>query len=229
MEEIKKEFKLKFDAIRPFGPTVIKGKVPPFLIDLVNEKSDELMKDPKLAKQWDWSQNLAGNVKQEVRLPPEWIDKEGQQIAFLLGEMVKQYLSIPPASETLAPDKVQQMVIESMWAVSQWAGDFNPAHMHDGDLSGVFYTKMPESIDKERKAEDHYPSVGDIVFMCGDPKTFSGHKLQHPPEVGDIFMFPSWLTHMVYPFRTPNEERRSVSFNLRLVPKDAQWEDGKRP
>jgi len=26
---------------------------------------------------------------------------------------------------------------------------------------------------------------------------------------------------MVYPFRTPNEERRSVSFNLRLIPKDA--------
>ena len=87
--------------------------------------------------------------------------------------------------------------------------------------SGVFYTKMPESIEKERKAEDHYPSVGDILFMCGDPKTFSGHKLQHPPEVGDIFLFPSWLTHMVYPFRTPNEERRSVSFNLRLVPKGA--------
>ena len=58
--------------------------------------------------------------------------------------------------------------------------------------------------------------------MCGDPKTFSGHKLQHPPEIGDIFLFPSWLTHMVYPFRTPNEERRSVSFNLRLVPKDAK-------
>jgi hypothetical protein len=28
---------------------------------------------------------------------------------------------------------------------------------------------------------------------------------------------------MVYPFRTPNEERRSVSFNLRLVPKDAEF------
>jgi hypothetical protein len=36
-------------------------------------------------------------------------------------------------------------------------------------------------------------------------------------------MFPSWLTHMVYPFRTPNEERRSVSFNLRLVPKEATF------
>ena len=135
--------------------------------------------------------------------------------------MVKSYLSIPPANETLSPEKIDKMDIESMWAVSQWAGDFNPAHMHDGDLSGVFYTKMPKSIDKERAAEDHYPSVGDILFMCGDPKTFSGHKLQHPPEVGDIFLFPSWLTHMVYPFRTPNEERRSVSFNLRLIPKDA--------
>ena len=37
---MKKEIKLKFDAIRPFGPTVIKGKVPPFLIDLVNIKTD---------------------------------------------------------------------------------------------------------------------------------------------------------------------------------------------
>ena len=189
MEQIKKEIKLKFDAIRPFGPTVVKGKVPDFILNIVNKKCDEIMGDPKLAKEWDWAPNLAGNVKQEVRLPPEWIDGEGQQLVFLLGEMVKQYLSIPPASETLAPEKIDKMIIESMWAVSQWAGDFNP--------------------------------VGDILFMCGDPKTFSGHKLQHPPEVGDIFLFPSWLTHMVYPFRTPDEERRSVSFNLRLVPKDA--------
>ena len=218
---MQKEIKLKFDAIRPFGPTVVKGKVLDFILKIVNQKCDEILGDPKLAKQWDWSPNLAGNVKQEVRMPPEWIDSDGQQLVFLIGEMVKSYLSIPPANETLAPEKIDKMVIESMWAVSQWAGDFNPAHMHDGDLSGVFYTKMPESIDKERAAEDHYPSVGDILFMCGDPKTFSGHKLQHPPEVGDIFLFPSWLTHMVYPFRTPNEERRSVSFNLRLIPKDA--------
>ena len=219
---MQKEIKLKFDAIRPFGPTVIKGKVPEFLLKLVNEKCDELLGDPKLAKQWDWSPNLAGNVKQEVRMPPEWIDKEGQQLIFLIGEMVKQYLSIPPASETLEAKKVSKMVLESMWAVSQWAGDFNPAHMHDGELSGVFYTKMPKSIDKERKAEDHYPCVGDIVFMSGDPKMFSGHKLQHSPEVGDIFMFPSWLTHMVYPFRTPDEERRSISFNVKLVPEGGE-------
>ncbi len=165
MEEIKKEIKLQFDAIRPFGPTVVKGKVPNEIIDLVNRKSEELMKDPKLSKEWDWSGNLAGNVKQEVRIPPEWLDTNGQPIVFLLGEMVKQYLSIPPANETLAPEKVDKMVIESMWAVSQWAGDFNPAHMHDGDLSGVFYTKMPDSIEEERKRKIII-QVWQTLFLC---------------------------------------------------------------
>ena len=88
---MQKEIKLKFDAIRPFGPTVIKGKVPDFLLNIVNNKADELLGDPKLAKQWDWSPNLAGNVKQEVRMPPEWIDKDGHQLVLLIGEMVKQY------------------------------------------------------------------------------------------------------------------------------------------
>ena len=56
---MQKEIKLKFDAIRPFGPTVIKGKVPDFILNTVNEKCDEILGDPKLAKQWDWSPNLA--------------------------------------------------------------------------------------------------------------------------------------------------------------------------
>ena len=148
---MQKEIKLKFDAIKPFGPTIVKGKVPEFILKAVDKKADELMKDPKLAKEWDWSANLAGNVKQEVRYPPEWIDNEGKDLVFLIGEMVKQYLSIKPVSEHLSPDKIDKMIIESMWAVSQWAGDFNPAHIHDGDLSGVFYLRMPDSIEKERE------------------------------------------------------------------------------
>ena len=63
---MQKEIKLKFDAIRPFGPTVIKGKVPDFILNLVNKKCDEILGDPKLIKDWDWSPNLAGNVKQEI-------------------------------------------------------------------------------------------------------------------------------------------------------------------
>ena len=215
MEEIKKEFKLKFDAIRPFGPTVIKGKVPPFLIDLVNEKTDELMKDPKLAKQWDWSQNLAGNVKQEVRYPPAWmISTEFAPMSNSLQMIIHKYLEHPPMVNTISPDKVDKILITSMWVVSQWSGDFNPSHVHDGDLSGVIYLRIPPSLKEEYAKEDHFPCVGDIQWQCGQAATFNGHTFQATPKVGDIYLFPSWLSHMVYPFRTQDEERRSVSFNV---------------
>ena len=61
--------------------------------------------------------------------------------------------------------------------------------------------------------------MGDIVFFHGQAATFSGHKLQQTPKVGDIFLFPNWLSHGVYPFRTKGQERRSVSFNLELIKK----------
>ena len=118
------------------------------------------------------------------------------------------------------------MVIESMWAVSQWAGDFNPFHIHEGQLSGVFYLRVPKSLPEEYAKEDHYPTVGDITWFNGQAATFSGHKFQHSPTVGDIFLFPNWLAHGVYPFRTQNEERRSVSFNLQLIKKEGDPQVG---
>ena len=72
--------------------------------------------------------------------------EEAQPMIHLMGEMVKSYLSIPPANETISPEFIGQMVIESMWAVSQWAGDFNPFHIHQVELSGVIYLRVPPSL-----------------------------------------------------------------------------------
>ena len=73
-------------------------------------------------------------------------------------------------------------LLESMWVVSQWAGDFNPfMHVHQGELSGVIYLRVPPSLKDEYAKEDHYPCVGDIHFMWSSC-TFSGHKHQATPE-----------------------------------------------
>ena len=162
-----------------------------------------MFEDKEYAKKFDHAPHLAGNVKQETRYDPEWLGSpDAQPMIHLMGEMVKSYLSIPPASETISPEFVGQMIIESMWAVSQWAGDFNPFHIHEGQLSGVCYLRVPPSLPDEYAKEDHYPTVG------------------------DIFLFPHWLAHGVYPFRTQNEERRSVSFNLQLVKKEGDPQVG---
>ena len=217
----KKEEVLKFEAIRPFGPTILRGKMPDRLVKLMDDKASEMMNDKKYSKEFDHAPHLAGNVKQETRYDPAWLgSSEAQPMINLIGEMVKNYISIPPANETISPEFVGQMVIQSMWAVSQWAGDFNPFHIHQGELSGVIYLRVPPSLKDEYAKEDHYPCVGDIVWHAGQAATFSGHKHQATPEVGGIYLFPSWLSHGVYPFRTPNEERRSVSFNLHLKKKE---------
>ena len=97
MRKQKEEHLLKFDAIRPFGPTIVRGRLPNHLIELMDNKSSEMMNDKKYSKKFDHAPHLAGNVKQETRFDPEWLgSEEAQPMIHLIGEMVKSYLSIPP-------------------------------------------------------------------------------------------------------------------------------------
>ena len=205
----------RFEAIRPFGPTIMAGTLPESLIKLLDDKAQQIMDDEKMSKDLDWSHNLAGNVKQEVRYPQEWLSSnEFGPMTRSLDMIVNRYLSSPPNSDTIDPKEVEGLVMTSMWCVSQWAGDFNPSHIHDGDISGIIYLRIPPSLEKEYAQEDHYPCVGDVQWQCGQASTFNGHQFKVSPKIGQIYLFPAWLTHMVYPFRTQNEERRSVSFNI---------------
>ena len=36
------------------------------------------------------------------------------------------------------------------------------------------------------------------------------------PAVGDVYLFPNYLMHTVFPFTDTDEERRSVSFNAKI-------------
>ncbi|HHZ93376.1 TPA: hypothetical protein EYN65_23320 [Candidatus Poribacteria bacterium] len=50
------------------------------------------------------------------------------------------------------------------------------------------------------------PATGSLTFM------FAQSSIRRP-VVGDIYLFPNWLEHMVYPFEGKGE-RRSVAFNV---------------
>jgi len=61
--------KVDFHAVRPFGPTILQGKLPNNLIKILDNRATQLLEDKKLSKEYDHSMNLAGNVQQEVRYP----------------------------------------------------------------------------------------------------------------------------------------------------------------
>ena len=46
---------VEFHAIRPFGPTILQGKLPDSLITVLDDRATELLDDEKLSKKYDHS------------------------------------------------------------------------------------------------------------------------------------------------------------------------------
>ena len=218
----------------PFSPTIMETEVPKKFIDIVNKVGDEVLSDDKKSAQWDWSNHLVGKVHKEVQIPI--VNKEDGDyckdiMKSMCGEYLKNMISKSrayidndiilhhPTRGNLHPSN-ENINISQSWIVSQYKGEYNPWHQHSGHLSSVIYLKLPkgmrEFFDKESK--DHYPIGGSIQFMFGEKQTLRSDTLTFRPEVGKMLIFPSWLTHSVYPFDA-NGERRSMSFNAYYVNK----------
>ena len=203
-----KNLELKYDIYQPFGPSILKVKMPQQFVNLLNTEGDRILHDEKLSKDRDWSHNLAGNVKKEVMIDVNKIPN----IREFLGTMAQAYYKHTIKSEPAPGSKVAFR----SWIVSQYAGDFNPMHIHDSNLSGVAFLKIPPGFDKEYEREDHHPTAGCLEFLGSMPNHFANHSYLVKPEVGDFYLFPSWLTHQVYPFRCEGE-RRSFAFNVHFT------------
>ena len=197
---------ISYDIYQPFGPSILKVKMPQEYVNQINAESDIILNDKKLSKDRDWSHNLAGNVKKEIAIDHNKI----KGFPEFMVTMSDQYLT-KVLPEYITDAKVSFRV----WVVSQYAGDFNPVHIHDANLSGVCFLKIPSGFEKEYKKEDHHPTAGCLEFLGSIPNHFARHSYIVKPEVGDFYLFPSWLAHQVYPFRCKGE-RRSFAFNVHL-------------
>ena len=199
---------LKYDIYQPFGPSILKTTLPQSFVNLLNAEADRILHDEKLSKDHDWSHNLAGNVKKEVMINPNKIPNFPQFLTTVAKLYFKNTVKLEPPEGS--------KVSFSVWVVSQYAGDFNPMHIHDANLSGVAFLKIPAGFEEEYKKEDHHPTVGCLEFLGSMPNHFARHSYIVKPEVGDFYLFPSWLTHQVYPFRSEGE-RRSLAFNVHFT------------
>ena len=201
---------ISYEIYQPFGPSILKVKMPQAYVNLINAEADHILYDETLSKKYDWSHNLAGNVKKEIAIDPSKI----KGFPEFLVTMSNQYLT-----KVLPEWTTDAKVSFRVWVVSQYAGDFNPVHIHDANLSGVAFLKVPSGFDAEYKKEDHHATAGCLEFLGSIPNHFARHSYIAKPEVGDFYLFPSWLAHQVYPFRCEGE-RRSMAFNVHFSTKE---------
>jgi|TARA_R100001594_G_scaffold42329_2_gene74377 hypothetical protein len=224
------ETQIKIETILPFGPPILKTTIPSYVVDNLNKHCDATLADEQKLKDYDYSGQLAGNVKKEFKISGEFLNKE-ENFSNILRKLAERMVAVdvrgseeqsnvsylrnaPPSTTNIARKYITGCQVLTVWCVSQWGGDFNPLHIHSGDLSGVLYLKVPEGLEEEYKNEDHHPAVGDIEFITGVPQAFSRNSIKVSPKVGDLYVFPAWLHHTAYPFRTKEQERRSISFNI---------------
>jgi len=210
---------------KPFSPIIMETEAPKRFIDTINKTADKVLGSEAESVEWDWSHKLVGKVHKEVLIPIKGKDDK----EFLLNVMksgcldyLKEAIKVGNHHtwKKIAGDAtptLDNIHLTHSWVVSQYAGEYNPWHHHTGDFSAVIYLKLPPNMHKEIEEdyEDHYPANGLIEFMFGENQGFRSDNVKFKPEVGKMLVFPSWLKHFVYPFKSEGE-RRSMSFNAHM-------------
>jgi hypothetical protein len=99
------------------------------------------------------------------------------------------------------------------WINIQHKHEFVPTHTHDGVVSFVIWIKIPYDIKTELSVGDK-ASTFEFTYS-----SIIGAQLTQRINVskeyeGKIVMFPSGLSHTVYPFYSSDESRISISGNV---------------
>jgi uncharacterized protein (TIGR02466 family) len=189
------------DFFSPFGPMISRSRLPAGLIEQLN-----VHLDGEIA-----TREAGGAHLGEWTLTTDAVQAGGDaSLAAEVARRIEAYLG------TVEDQPLTRVRFETFWMVRHFPGTFSPVHFHTGDVSGVMYLKVPAHIaDEEAQAQQSYINArraGYITFFIGGKQPLAKSLISFRPQVGDLYLFPSWLLHAVEPFEGEGE-RRSLSFN----------------
>ena len=206
---------------------VLETTMPQEMIDDVNEYMDEYRESKhkeSLAK------TLVGQIHKGEQLLLDHNDKRLLEYNRFICDLGAEYINY--FARTGNPLKCGKRVeIDETWSVHSYDGDYNPIHDHGTKtimgISTTAWTKVPPQIGAKATANTPTYSLynesghsdGCISFQYGQVSVIDSDRLKPAqsfvmtPEVGKLLIFPSWLQHMVYPFKGKGE-RRTIASNL---------------
>ena len=188
----------------PFGPKIAIIKIPKKIVMKINNEVDNILKDKSKIKKSDYSKKLVGEVKQELELSKNFVNK---YLINFLKINVKNFI------KQSSKKNIKNIQLKNLWVVRQFKNEYNPIHYHSGSISGVGYLKMPKNLTKGKKKSK---TNGTIDFIHGSRSLLNKSIFNHKPKVGDMIIFPNYLMHTAYPFNVDGE-RRSFSFNVKII------------
>ena len=202
---------MNFESIF-LGQSIIKYQVPLEVFVRLNELYDTQKKHlPNANKQ------LAGKIADEASLfyaGPT--NKRMHQHTYISDDIYQWFYSI--FDHYLKWNKIQEYTIDinSIWVNEMKAGEYNPVHIHQGKLftglSSVMILKLPKDMGPEIARPDQ-PMNGQLQILGSTGGQFVKADYSPRMKIGDFYIFPYDMRHVVYPFTNKKEKRRTLVCN----------------
>jgi uncharacterized protein (TIGR02466 family) len=185
-----------------WGPFLFKTKI-------LKEEVKKILSFCKRDEKLDCRHTLAGHINEEYVV-------NNKDIFPILSPYTEVYLKTRNEQWNIPVESTIE--IDETWVNYMKQGEFNPPHTHlSCDLSCVLYLQIPKDIIKNKENHVALSSVpGSISFMYGENLRNNIYSQNFFPEEGDFFIFPAWLQHCVFPFKS-DEERISLSANFKEI------------
>jgi len=110
--------------------------------------------------------------------------------------------------------------INSIWINEMKANEYNPVHIHQGNiftgLSSVMVLKLPNTYGVEYSASET-PQNGRLQILGASSGQFAKVDYQPPMKLRDFYIFPYDMRHCVYPFNSTNDTRRTLAANCDVL------------
>lgn len=190
--------------LKPFGPTLGYHKLEKELIEYLNTSLDGVYIDPNAPDHGDY---LAGMIESQPNIPHHHLEQ--------LIRAVRKFMFAYAEGADLVQDHHEwkeglHVYCSSAWYINQFKNEYNPLHMHPNTaMSCVGFLEIPDDLQLEWASD---PDTMDGVLEF----THDTHCVKIRPRVGDFFIFPGTLNHVVYPFRCGGN-RRSFSMNFDVI------------
>ena len=194
------------------GQSVLKYQVPLEVFVGLNELYETKKKDlPNANKQ------LAGKIPDEVSLfyagPTS---KKMHAHSYVTEDVLKWFYSVFDHYLKWNRTKEYSMNINSIWINEMKAGDYNPVHIHQGTiytgLSSVMILKLPKDYGPELTHPEQ-PMNGQLQILGNVAGQFATTDYSPKVKMGDFYIFPYDMRHVVYPFSNKKAKRRTLVCN----------------
>jgi hypothetical protein len=207
---------------------VMETQMPEGMVEDLNDYLDEYVEDENKKSLAD---TLVGQIAQGEQLLMDNADPRVKEYTDFVCGLGADYINFFSQNTGAMLKTPKAVAIDETWSVHSYEGDYNPIHDHGTKtimgISSTSWTKVPQQILDQPTAGTSsyslYNASGDcdgyIAFQYGRNELINTDRLRPPqsfviqPEVGKLLVFPSWLQHMVYPFKGEGE-RRTVASNL---------------